>query len=69
MYLYRDYFKANVYTIWVHEPLGYGMMLMSSCPWGSKVREGPGNTARYGGIGGDGVQSNGSSLGWRCCEI
>ena len=22
MYLYRDYFKANVYTIWVHGPLG-----------------------------------------------
>ena len=20
-YLYRDYFKANVYTIWVHGPL------------------------------------------------
>ena len=22
MYLYRDYFKANVYTVWVHGPLG-----------------------------------------------
>ena len=22
MYLYREYFKANVYTIWVHGPLG-----------------------------------------------
>ena len=21
-YLYRDYFKAQVYTIWVHGPLG-----------------------------------------------
>ena len=21
MYLYREYFKANVYTIWVHGPL------------------------------------------------
>ena len=23
MYLYGEYFKANVYTIWVHGPLGY----------------------------------------------
>ena len=23
MYLYREYFKAKVYTIWVHGPLGY----------------------------------------------
>ena len=23
-YLYRDYFKAKVYTIWVHGPLGFG---------------------------------------------
>ena len=22
MYLYRDYFKAKVYSIWVHGPLG-----------------------------------------------
>ena len=22
MYLYREYFKANVYTIWVHGPSG-----------------------------------------------
>ena len=22
-YLYRDYFEAKVYTIWVHGPLGY----------------------------------------------
>ena len=22
MYLFRDYFKANVYTIWAHGPLG-----------------------------------------------
>ena len=22
MYLYREYFKAKVYTIWVHGPLG-----------------------------------------------
>ena len=22
MYLYREYFKANVYTIWVHRPSG-----------------------------------------------
>ena len=24
MYLYREYFKAKVYTIWVHGPLGTG---------------------------------------------
>ena len=24
MYLYREYFKAKVYTIWVHGPLGIG---------------------------------------------
>ena len=24
-YLYRDYIKANVYTIWVHGPLGVYM--------------------------------------------
>ena len=23
MYLFREYFKAKVYTIWVHGPLGY----------------------------------------------
>ena len=23
MYLCRDYFKANVYAIWVHGPLGF----------------------------------------------
>ena len=22
-HLYRDYFKAKVYTVWVHGPLGY----------------------------------------------
>ena len=24
-YLYREYFKAKVYTIWVHGPLGLGL--------------------------------------------
>ena len=29
MYLYRDYFKAKVQTIWVHGPLGYSLMTHS----------------------------------------
>ena len=24
MYIYSEYFKAEVYTIWVHRPLGKG---------------------------------------------
>ena len=27
MYLYREYFKAKVYTIWVHGPLGEVMQV------------------------------------------
>ena len=26
MYLYREYFKAHVYTIWVHEPPGFDIL-------------------------------------------
>ena len=26
MYLYREHFKANVYAIWVHGPLGLGIL-------------------------------------------
>ena len=29
MYLYRDYFKAKVQTIWAHGPLGYSLMTHS----------------------------------------
>ena len=34
-YLYRDYFKDKVYTIWVHGPLGTG----SSAVFGSRAKE------------------------------
>ena len=30
MYLYRDYFKAKVYTIWAHGPLEYILKVLKS---------------------------------------
>ena len=34
MYLYREYFKAKVYTIWAHEPLGMYNILNFIQLWG-----------------------------------
>ena len=31
-YLYRDYFEAKVYTIWVHGPLGLDLVMHAACP-------------------------------------
>ena len=36
MYLYREYLKAKVYTIWVHRPFGLGIrMKLNEGVWGS----------------------------------
>ena len=29
MYLYREYFNAKVYTIWVHGPLGFKLAILT----------------------------------------